>query len=354
MDASDGGPAVVLERLAQGLREAGLNVHVATTREHGFYKYSRPLAQWLDKHVRDFDLVHVHGLFSHAPIAAARAARRHGVPYVVRPLGSLNAWGMQNRRPLLKKLSFRFIESDILRHAAFVHFASDAERADAEALGVPFRSVVIPNPLPEIPPGKVERDPATVLFLSRLDPIKGIDLLLPAFEQVRQRIPEARLVVAGSGKHPLPDRTNEAISWPGFLQNEAKLEALHRATVFVLPSYSESFGVAAAEAMAAGCPVIVSDRVAIHREITEAGAGLVVPCEIPALANALETLLTNPDLRKQLTARAQHLAHERYGLQSVVSRLIEAYNAFTNGPNTSDPVAVTSTSSSIRKPPTGL
>jgi glycosyltransferase involved in cell wall biosynthesis len=265
---------------------------------------------------------------------------------------------MRNRRPLLKRLSLRFIESGILRNAGFVHFASEAERAEAEQLGIPFRSVVIPNPLPEIPRIHCEREPATVLFLSRFDPIKGLDLLLPAFEQVRTRIPEAKLILAGSGDpaftQQLRNKTNEAIAWPGFLQNEAKYAALQRATVFVLPSYSESFGVAAAEAMAVGCPVIVSDCVAIHDEIAQARAGLVVPCEVPALAAAIEKLLPNPDLRKQLTARAQQLARERYGLQSVVAKLIEAYSALTNGPSTSDPVAVTSTSSSIRKPPTGL
>lgn len=132
-----GGPSVMLRTMAKGLAQAGVEVDVATTDDNGpgrlsvshtipiveeavtyryfprqtrFYTFSWPLNHWLAQHVQDYDLVHIHAIFSYVAIPAAFYAKRYGVPYVVRPLGVLNRWGIQNRRPWLKQLSFRFIE----------------------------------------------------------------------------------------------------------------------------------------------------------------------------------------------------------------------------------------------------
>src|SRR6476619_6849338 len=134
LSAKDGGPSVALPLIARGLERGGIAVDVATTigteegelanktgpvirdgvnyfyfrRQSEFYKVSLPLSGWLSKHIRDYDVVHIHALFSYASYAAARLATQNGVPYIVRPLGVLNRWGMQNRRRLFKQLSFRF------------------------------------------------------------------------------------------------------------------------------------------------------------------------------------------------------------------------------------------------------
>src|SRR5437879_700359 len=153
----------MVRRLAGSLARAGIETHVATTDDNGpetlqvrcgvpvvqdgatywyfrrqtrFYTFSWPLGAWLARHVADFDAVHIHALFSFATLPAAYWARRRGVPYIVRPLGTLNEWGMRNRRPWLKRLSFRLIESRILKHAALVHYTSDQERLEAETLHV--------------------------------------------------------------------------------------------------------------------------------------------------------------------------------------------------------------------------
>src|SRR5437867_1461685 len=166
-----GGPSVMVRTLAPGLAEGGVESHIATTDDNGpdrldvpcggpvvetgvtywhfrrqsrFYTFSWPLTTWLARNVGNYDVVHIHALFSYAASPAAYWARRRGVPYVVRPLGVLNRWGMANRRPALKKLSFRWIERPILREAAMIHFTSEQERAEAMDLDIGTRSVIIP------------------------------------------------------------------------------------------------------------------------------------------------------------------------------------------------------------------
>jgi hypothetical protein len=109
-----------------------------------FYKVSLPLARWLKREVRRYDAVHIHALFSHTSIAAARAAKQAGVPYIIRPLGVLNQYGITQRRAFLKQFSLRWVEGPILRQAAAVHFALDAEREEAWRLGIAFKTAVIP------------------------------------------------------------------------------------------------------------------------------------------------------------------------------------------------------------------
>jgi glycosyltransferase involved in cell wall biosynthesis len=376
VSAVHGGPSVMVERMARGLECAGHEVHIATTndewpgkltvpcgvpverdgitywyfdRQFGFYKYSRPLSQWLAAHVADYEVVHIHALFSHSAYAAGYWAHRRGVPYIVRPLGVLNRWGMQNRRPWLKQLSFRFIESRILRHAALIHYTAEAERAEAALLGVNVRSVIIPNPVPDdgapVPPGRFRAahpelaGRRIVLFLSRFDRKKGLELLLPAFARVLQRFPDASLVLAGSGDTALVAELQaqagelgitDNIIWTGFLKGEDKRAAFTDADVFVLPSWSENFGIAVVEAMAAGCPVVVTDQVAIHGDISQAGAGYVTPCDADAIAEALIRVLAEPSARAAMGNKGKCLTETHYSPAAVTSRLLAAYREIGN------------------------
>ena len=358
--------------MAKDLSSRGIEVHVATTDDDGsgrlniplgvpiaragvfywffprqtrFYKFSQPLSAWLSAHVAEYQVVHIHALFSYPSVTAARYAHRRNVPYVVRPLGTLNRWGMENRRPWLKQLSFRMIESRILQNAAFVHYTSEPERQEAALLGVNTRAEIIPNPVaasPEdVPVGLFRakhpelRDREIILFLSRFDRKKGLDILLPAFTKVRERFPTAALVLAGSGDKALAETLHSQarslgierdVVWPGFLEGAEKQAAFADADVFVLPSYSENFGIAVVEALAAGCPAVVSDQVAIHRDIAAAHAGLVVPCDAGELADVLCRMLADRAARSRMGANGRRLARTQYSLESVTSRLISEYD----------------------------
>jgi glycosyltransferase involved in cell wall biosynthesis len=371
--AVHGGPSVMIEMMARCLAQSGVDLHIATTNDDGagklsvpcgepvlrdgltywffdrqtsFYKFSMPLSRWLSKHVSDYRIVHIHALFSHSSYAASHWAHRRGVPYIVRPLGVLNRWGMENRRPWLKDLSFRMIESRILANAALVHYTSEQERAEAELLGVKSNSVIIPNPVPSAAevaaPGSFRAahpelaSREIILFLSRFDRKKGLELLLPAYARVRQRFPSAVLVLAGSGDTQLVRELKTQagtlgiaadIVWPGFLQNEAKLAAFADASIFVLPSWSENFGVAVIEAMAAGCPVVVTDQVAVHTDIAAANAGYVVPCEVEALAGAIVRMLEDQPARARMGSNGKCLTQTHYSPEAVTAKLTAAYRA---------------------------
>src|ERR1051325_11715638 len=164
LSLKDGGPSFAMPLIAGGLQRAGLSIDVAATvgtdelqalqlsngiqttndgvdyfyfpRQTEFYKVSLPLSRWLSENIRNYDLIHIHALFSYSSYRSASLARKHGVPYVIRPLGVLNQWGMQNRRRLLKRVSLGLIEHRILRDAGAVHFTSEQEKLEAELSGV--------------------------------------------------------------------------------------------------------------------------------------------------------------------------------------------------------------------------
>ena len=371
-----GGPSFALPLIARSLREAGVQMDVTTTDDDGpddrlsvplgqpverdgaryfyfrkqteFYKFSWPFRRWLSREVCNYDLVHIHALFSYTSVCAARIARRQRVPYIVRPLGVLNQWGMANRRPFLKRLSFRFIEQPILHHAAAIHYTSEQERIEAEIAGATARPFVIPLGLDLAPfqtlasPERfLRRWPQTagreiVLFLSRLDPKKGMDLLIDAFAELKQRRTNALLVIAGDGEvgfvRHLRERAEKRgiasdVMWTGFLDGGDKLSALAAAKAFVLPSYSENFGIAAVEALAAGVPVIVTKGVGIAGEIQRADAGIVVPGNSAKLAEAMHRLLSEPELAQRLSANGRKLAREHYSLEVMGSALSAMYRS---------------------------
>lgn len=312
-----------------------------------FYKVSWGLRTWLRRHVLEFDVVHIHALFSFSSTAAASAAQRAGVPYIVRPLGVLNRWGVENRRRMVKQLSLRFIEIPLLRSAAAIHYTAEVEREEA-ILSVPelkhVRSAIIPIPV-ELPEqsasgsGDSEVSQATnpiILYLSRLDPKKGIELLLEAFRDVVDGVPLATLVIAGSGEAEYVQALRakaEALGianktkWVGFVGGNEKAELLKSATVFVLPSYSENFGIAAAEAMAAGIPTVLTDGVALGKTAAAAEAVIVVSTEAAKIAHAIELLLTSPSLRQKIGFNGRSLIETKYSSTIVGAALLRLYES---------------------------
>lgn len=366
-----GGPSFAVRAMAESIAAHGVTVDVVTTdddeaghlavpleqpiveggvtyryfrRQTSLYTFSAPLTCWLARHVGDYDIVHIHALFSYSALPAAWMARIQRVPYIVRPLGTLNRWGLENRRPMLKRVSLRFIEKPILEQAEVIHFTSEQERIEAEAAGHHYPAVEIPlgidlAPYTSLPSadGFFRRYPdlknkPLILFLSRLHPKKGLDILLSAFALVVVRNPEARLAIVGDGDSDyvaslqLQARAlgiDDYIAWPGSLYDTEKLAVLAAADLFVLPSYSENFGLAVVEALAAGLPVVVSDQVGIHRDV--ALAGLVVACAAEPLAQALIALLNDPGQRQRLGSAGRRLAQERFSNEALGEKLVSLY-----------------------------
>jgi glycosyltransferase involved in cell wall biosynthesis len=174
-----------------------------------------------------------------------------------------------------------------------------------------------------------------ILFLSRIDPKKGLDLLLPAFARLRAQQPDVALVMAGAGEAELIGRLKaEAMRlgiaahlyWAGFLDGDEKLAALADADLFVLPSYSENFGLSVVEAMASRLPVVISDEVAIHREVAGAQAGLVTSCQVPSLTAALASLVADAGLRERLGQAGRRLVESRFSAEAMTAAVLGMYH----------------------------
>lgn len=363
-----GGPSRAIVDIEQALAARGIEVTTVTTNDDGDartlpvqcgkpvatpfatrwyfprttvpFKFSIGLGQWLRKNVNAFDVVHAHALFSFAPIAAAFIARKAGVPYVVRPLGVLARYGMTQHHPMLKRVSLALIERRLIESANAVHFTSLAEQGEAEALGLKCQSVLIPL---GIDVGSVPKNTRVrthehgafdLLFLSRIDPKKNIEGLLQALQLVRAKNLNVTLNIAGDGdaKYIAALQTlardlavDDRVNWLGYVEGDKKREVLTKASAFVLPSYSENFGIVVAEALAAGLPCLLSRGVAVSDEVETAGAGIVVGTAPEDIAAGLKRLMADRTGLSVRSIAARALAANAFSIDTMGARLEALY-----------------------------
>ena len=276
------------------------------------------------KRLRAYDVVHIYGLYNLQGPAVGLFCRRWGVPYVVEPLGMY--------RPIVrslfkKRLYHWFLGKGLLDGAEYIIASSDQERQELTGEGLPQEKITVRRNgvdlselecLPERGAFRqklgIAKDVSLVLCLGRISHKKGLDLLLRSFAGLNS---SAHLAIVGPDDgdgcaQELGSLRNtlgleHCISITGAMYGKEKLEALRDADVFVLPSRNENFGIAVAEAMACGLPVIVTDQCGIA-PLVEGKAGLVVPYDDRALSEALECLLTDRDLHQRFQAQARTVA----------------------------------------------
>lgn len=279
----------------------------------GFF-YSRDLGIACSRHLRDFDIVHISTVWTYPSNVAARTSSALHVPYVVSPHGMLMPYALAHGR-LKKKVYMRFFEKENLDRARILHCTSNIEESDLKALGVAGRSAVIPcgveiDKFSNMPPRglfrqvyRIEQDDRVILHLGRLHRIKGIDILLDAFERVTRDRPDTHLILAGEDEQKMGKRIEtwarlrgiaQRVHLTGMLDESRKLAALADADVFVMASHSENFGMSVAEAMAAGLPVLVSSRAGISEWVAKHAAGIVARPDSASLAQGLFQLLAMP------------------------------------------------------------
>lgn len=371
-----GGPQTVLHDLVPAQSEAGLDVDVVSTNidvPHGvlpvapnrFMEYHggrmrycsvefRPLLfswdlkRYIDRNIARYDIVHIHGLYRFPPTYAAWQARRQGVPYVIRPHGSLDPYlyGKSTAGSVrLKQLYERWFDLPNLHAAGAIHYTAEEERERASFLGLKAPSFVVPNGLDwtryrELPARGALRarwglgEAPVVLFLGRLHFKKGLDLLIPAFDALRRRVADVQLVIAGPENDNYGQQVRgwvrergleAAVHFVGPLHGADVMQAYVDADVFALPSYTENFGMTVVEAMACACPVVISDQVNIHAEVSGAGAGLVTRCDVDEVSAALKALLQDSDRRRAMGEAGRKLVLERYTWSQIVKQLTMEY-----------------------------
>ncbi len=289
-----GGPSQLVIDLCVALQDIGVTTRIATTNADGqnqldeelgrwvefrgvqtilfrrnfseSFKYSRSLEKWMKQHAGDYDLVHIHAIFSHSTFAAGRYCLEQNIPYIIRPLGSLDPWSMQ-RKHWLKTGLLRFGLERILRQANAVHYTSALEQRAAESLlgldnGRVVANAVTPLTNEVAEPG-VEN---YVLYLGRLHGKKKLPLLIQAFAEARAdpTMHNVSLVIAGSGEAKIERQLREvcrlkgcedSVIFTGWIEGARKAALLRGARLVVLISENENYGIAVVEAMSAGVPV---------------------------------------------------------------------------------------------------
>ncbi|HBK97156.1 MAG TPA: glycosyl transferase group 1 [Microcoleaceae bacterium UBA10368] len=308
------------------------------------YKFSLSLLQWLNANAGQFDLAHIHALFSPVTTLAATIARGHNLPYIIRPCGMLDPADLQKKK-LLKQIYGTVLERPNLAGAAAIHFTSKEEAKISERFGlgstskmsVP-RDLVIPLGVKAgfFPKRLRESQVPIILFMSRIEPKKGLDLLIPALESILGAGIEFQFILAGSNPQDADYETgiklkiqNSSLAKyttiTGFVGGDLKNELLTNADLFVLPSYYENFGIAVAEAMAAGVPVAISDRIHIAEDIQKAEAGWVGPLEVGAIASLIKSALLDPEERKRRGLNGKEYAKKHYNWEAIAQQTIDAY-----------------------------
>jgi glycosyltransferase involved in cell wall biosynthesis len=364
-----GGPIRSVHGLAAALAKRGHDVHVYTTNVDGdsvldvpvdrpvdldgvkvhYFPVSAALKRlyWsaaLERRVRatiaGFDVLHTHAVYLMPMRAAARAAARAGVPYVVAPRGMLVRDLIHRKSRWVKTAWINLVERTTLANAAAVHVTAEVEGAELEGLGLPARRVeCIPNgvdwPDEHLP---LEQGPFAhlperyVLFLSRINWKKGLDRLIQAW----QWVPDTPLVIAGNDDENYRPRLEELarslgvaerVLFVGPATDAHKWALYRRAQLFVLPSYSENFGNVVAEAMAMGCPSLVTAEVGIAPILTAAGAGRVVSGEPEELAAEIVGLLADPATREQMGRKAFETARAQLSWPGIAARAECLYRA---------------------------
>ncbi len=312
------------------------------------YAYSPRLVPWLRENAGGYDSVIVNGLWQFPAFAAWLALRRSGQPYYVTPHGMLDPW-FKRAFPLkhLKKLLYwRWADYRVLRDAHAVLFTCEEERLLARQS---FRTYQCREQVVSIGTSVPAGDPAAqreaflaaypqlggkrlLLFLSRIHVKKGCDLLLEAFARVAASNPSLHLVMAGPDQTGWQSRLEaqaqrlgitDRVTWPGMLSGDLKWGAFHAADVFVLPSHQENFGIAVAEALACGLPVLISNKVNIWREIEADCAGLVAPDTADGTTHLLRTWLALPEAEQQAMRRqAQATFLKRFEITNAAQSLL--------------------------------
>jgi glycosyltransferase involved in cell wall biosynthesis len=362
----EGGPAHSSFYLAKALRAAGSDVRVVTTDRNGPERLTIPLNRWTERDgvpvfyastrngawirsptyaeairfaVERSDVCVMSGIFwNYTGLVAARACRRLNVPYVTLPRGLLSPWALRHKG-LKKRLYWTLLAERIVGRSAAIIALARQEFEDVRAVHLNVPAYIVPNgayveELSSV--GRREQSPEAgnspyILFLGRIHAKKGLDILIPAFEQIARSRPNLSLVIAGTvdtayarefeellSESPVRDR----IRLTGNVSGADKARLLAGASIFALTSHSEGLPVAVLEALSAGLPVVITPGCNLP-EVAAAHAGIEVAPEVQSTAAALMRLVADPDLRSEFGSNARKLARESFSWEGAARGVLE-------------------------------
>lgn len=369
-----GGPVKTVHELCASLAKKGLDISVFTTNikledrkdikvnkeyvKDGVkvtyfpisfprqYCYSPELACALRHNIRDYDIIHLHSVYRYTTLIGARLCRIYNKPYLLNPFGAIDPSMINLKNRFKKMIYIKLFEEGNIKNAAAMHLASDLEKEAFLSMGFKKTVAIIPPALDLEKYSKSQgvRDLTTkfpvlsgkkiILFLGRIHPKKGLDILVDAFKMACEKRDDLFLVVAGPGETGYVNKAkrlfknaglSDKVIFTGAILEEEKISALYESDIFVLPSYGENFGIAVLEAMACGLPVIGTNKVGLFPDIKEYDSGIVTTCNAGQIAKAMLKLLDNEALRKSMGQRGRGLVESRFTNDRIAGKVINIY-----------------------------
>ena len=319
------------------------------------YSFAPAFVPWLRKNHARYDAVVIHGLWQYHSFGAWRALRGTTTPYYVYPHGMLDPWFKRSfpLKHVKKWLYWPWADYRVLRDARSVLFTCEEEKRLAPQSFALYRAHPVVAGLGTASPPDANataflnlhpelQGKRILLFMGRLHPKKGCDLLLEAYAATMANDPEWRLVFGGPDafhwQEKLVARAQslgiaDRIVWTGMLRDSMKWSALAAAEVFALPSHQENFGIAVAESLACGVPVLISREVNIWREIEAAHAGFVAPDTLEGTTSLLNHWQQLPETeRRAMRQRARHCFQRHFDIAHSAARLLEAIESTVSEP----------------------
>jgi len=341
------GPTRLRVPIGQILYKGDVKIKYFPIQKPRFWGFSFPLAIELKKVIKCFDIVHIHSLYLFHGMISGYYCRRYNVPYLIRPHGTLDPFIYKRHRFRKSLMEFLF-EQQNFNYAHAIHFTTEEEMklATTSNLMLKPKGIVVPlgielseyKNLPEYGTFRAKypeiNGKKIILFLGRINFKKGLEILIKAYSKITNLRSDVHLVIAGPDNNGFEKRVKEWLkdkalldrtTFTGMLYGKEKLSVLRDADAFVLPSYSENFGLSVIEAMACGLPVIISDRVNIWGEVSKKGAGKVIPCDGNQLAKSIIELLDNKDLAKHMGLKGKALVSDHFEWSKIASKLENVY-----------------------------
>lgn len=311
---------------------------------------SPEMYKWLKSQATEgkVDLIHNHSLWMMPNVYPGLVSRASGVPLVLAPRGTLSRWAMQSGS-LIKKVFWPLVQRPVLQNTVCFHATAHSEYEDIRRLGFRQPVAVIPNGI-DIPAmrGNKSESERTLLFLGRIHPIKGLEMLLPVWQVLQSRFPEWRLQIVGPDNRghqasmlALAESLSlQRVEFCGPRYGEAKIQAYADADLFVLPTYSENFGMAVAEALAAGTPAVVT-KGAPWVGLDQQQAGWWVDISIEALTAGLDAAMSKDrgELSRMGGNGKAWMAAE-YSWPEIGRRMLQTYEWVLHGGRVPDWVLV--------------
>jgi glycosyltransferase involved in cell wall biosynthesis len=306
------------------------------TRDHSHF--SPTLLRTLWKEAKKFDIIHIHAWWNLVSVLSCWIAIRRKIPVVISPRGTLSAYSFTNRNNLSKKMIHGLLGKRLLNQS-YIHVTSDREEAGIASLIHPKRIINIPNfiVIPEhIYTGKRdETGPMKLLFFSRIEEKKGLDVLLNSLKNVSTPY---HLTIAGDGdpeyieklqKISEANNLSEKISWIGF-QGANKFDVLYQHDLMILPSHDENFGNVVIESLSVGTAVLVSKYVGLAHYVTSTELGWVCDLDANDIARQIDNIANEAGRLKQIRTHSPLKVRRDFAEENLIKKYIEMYNQIIN------------------------